>query len=152
MARDLIYVNVESNNRKDDILIDVTIDNALFVTDDAQCIFFGVPAGYPPPHPVTEFTCMSNRLVFGGNINSLYCALYVYNNDNRLTGTITVKPALPVSVFISSYAGQGNFQLHPGQTNAAFKIPLGNLPTESGAERTSLRGKIRSIQPEVKET
>src|SRR5262245_59207533 len=114
MARDHIAVGIENNTLKGDVRVIVTINNGLFVTDSVYCAFYGVPAGYTPPHPVTEYMSFSNKLTFQGNINSLFCELDVDTSDDRLTGTITVQPALRVSVFIRSTGG--SFELPAGQT------------------------------------
>jgi len=140
MTRDVIVVAIENNTKKEDVQVIITIDNGLFVTDSSLCTFYGLPPGYHPPHPVTEYMTFSNKLIFQGNINGLYCDLHVSGNDNRLTGKITVQPALPVSVFISS--GEGRFELPAGQTSAVFKLPIANDPGESEAERMSRRAKI----------
>ncbi len=142
MARDIMTVGIESNTKKEDVQVIVTIENGLLVTDSATCVFYGLPPGYLPPHPVTEYSSFSNRLSFQGNINSLYCEIYVYNNDNRVYGTITVQPALPVSVFIHSVAGQGNFELPAGQTHAAFKLPIADAPQGSESEGKSRLAKV----------
>jgi hypothetical protein len=142
MIRDYFVVNSESNTIKDGIEITITINNGKFATNSNVCVFFGLPPGYLPPHPVTDCTTVTNKLGFTGNINSLYCETDVESNDDRLYGTITVKPALFVSVYISSSGGGGRFELPAGQTSAQFKIPIANYGTEGEVERTRRIAKV----------
>ena len=142
MARDRITVGIENNTKKQEVQVTVTIDHALFVTDTALCVFYGLPPSYTPPHPVTEYMSFSNKLIFEGNINSLYCELDVDANDNRVYGTITVQPALPVSVYISSIGGHGSFELPAGQTSATFKLPIADAPQGSESEGKSRLAKV----------
>jgi hypothetical protein len=143
MIRDVISAGCEQNTNKDGIEITVTIDNGAFIIDPySTVVFFGLPPGYAPPHPVTSSDISSNSLRFQGNVNSVYSEVRVQSNDNMLIGRITVKPALPVNVYVGSYGGKGSFDLPAGTTSAPFKIPIANYGTEHEAEKASRLAKI----------
>jgi len=145
MVQDLFYVGCSGSTNKDGIEITITTDNGTFVVDPSCVgVFYGLPPGYAGNYPKTQYIVASNQLDFQGNINSVYSEMWVQSNDNSLTGTIAVKPALNVIVYIGSYGGAGRFDLPAGSTSAPFKIPIANYGTEEKAQREGRLAKILS--------